>query len=155
MLFNTQLALHSLSYSTISDECYIHVMYSHSAVHRKNRDLNQTFKIVVKGILDETKILSPTVNMIEAMSIRWYLWQETILRDVYDSSPCYNFGVFPMFRKIKIDQKAFLKQYNLLECNPNIARTSSEKFFLFLYKHFFYMIPLYFLFKDIIFFVRK
>ena len=130
-------------------------MYSHSAVHRKNRDLNQSFMIVVKSIIDETKIISPTVNITKAMTVRWYWWQETILRDVYDSISCCNPFVLSKFRNLRIDQEIFVTQYKLLECDPNIARTNSEKIFLFLYKYLFYIIPFYFFVKDIVRFFKK
>ena len=56
-LFNQILFLYSPLYSSIKDEEYIHVIYSKSATHRKNRDLLSSFQIIISKLIEVSKDL--------------------------------------------------------------------------------------------------
>ena len=141
--FNLRILLHGLRYSMISDICYVHVMYSNSAVHRKHRELIKTYEIITDGLIEESKLLSNGRIDIKSISCLWYTWQSVILTDVFKSVACKE-NLRPAFKKTYREGAQFAKQRGLLACNPMMAKNIPGFVFMLLYRCFPQLLPLYY-----------
>ena len=84
-LFNHLLVLHELSYAVIPYTGYIHVIYSSSAVHRKNKDLKKTFEVITDLMLKECDMLGITEELNTSISRDYNNYQLTADKDTYES----------------------------------------------------------------------
>lgn len=140
--FNLVLALHTLKYSTIEDVGYVHVIYNHSAVHRKNKNLNKSFRIIISDMIEESIKLDIFDKIKQYISLKWYSVQEGIFDDYYHGcgkpktiSECFQ------FKKMQDD---FAKEKSLKQCSLMMADTKKERLFLFVYKYAIFLLPFYF-----------
>lgn len=83
-LFNHAIALHLPSYSKIKDVCYIHVMYNHSAVHRKHKDLQESFRIITKYLIEESNRLAIEDKMNSSLTSFYYKGLFDAYKDIYE-----------------------------------------------------------------------
>lgn len=145
-LFNMVLAIHSLNYSTVSTICYVHVIYSRSAVHRKSKNLNATFRIIVQSMVEESKKLGCFEELKYVFSRHWYLFQEEIFGDIHDSIGKRWTDVISDFKILKSDQLYFAKENGLMKCSIRMANSCSSMLFLILFKYAVILMPSYFAF---------
>lgn len=143
--FNLILALHALHYSTIKDLGYVHVMYNSSAVHRKNKDIDATFRFIVLDMINESEKMGMLDKHKTCISSLWYNAQDVIFDDIYYSSEkSISIGEWYKIRK---RQNTFAKKSNLYSCELKMAGTRKQSVFLFIFKYFLFILPLYFKMK--------
>lgn len=83
-LFNHAIALHLPSYSIINDVCYIHVMYNLSAAHRRHKDIQESFKIITKYLIEESNRLAIEDKMNRALTSFYYKGLLYAYQDIYE-----------------------------------------------------------------------
>jgi glycosyltransferase involved in cell wall biosynthesis len=88
-IFNRLLVLHEPSYSTISYEGYVHVLYEKSAVHRKRKDLLFSYMRIVEGMMDECIKIGISEKMKETISVYYIRCIVSSCIDVYKDDNCY------------------------------------------------------------------
>lgn len=142
-LFNKLLALHGLKYSVISDECYVHVIYSSSAVHRKNKDLHKSFNIITDCMIDECKRIGIGDVLKHGISKDYCNYQQMAVEDVYESSSNY-FGIVKSINSIYKDFKCFIDSRNLSIINIKEFDALIVKLFFILFYHCRCLLPFYF-----------
>ncbi len=68
LLFNKLLILHNPVYSSISNVCYVHVVYKKSAVHRRNKQLIKSFMYITTQLIKETETLNSYTSLRQSIS---------------------------------------------------------------------------------------
>ena len=136
-MFNHVIALHGLSYSTITNDDYIHVIYNNSAVHRKNRNLKKSFQIICRNMIEECERIDNLDVMRPLISKKWYSWQYIVLEDVYVSTNSYK-----SLREVVKEQKRFAKENRLDSVKISDFKGIFGKAFILSYKYFTFMLPI-------------
>ena len=88
-IFNRLLVLHEPSYSTISYEGYVHVLYEISAVHRKRKNLLFSYMKIVEGMIEECRKVGAGEKMKETISVYYIRCIVSSCIDVYNDDNCY------------------------------------------------------------------
>lgn len=137
-LFNMLLSLHALRYSTVEEVGYAHVIYKKSAAHRKNKNLNATFKNIISDMINESKKLNIWEEMMMRISTIWYMSQVAIF---YDEEVNLN--------QLLKSQKKYAKENGLLPCCVKMAASKGQYIYFCLLKYFPFLVPYYFRIRKI------
>lgn len=149
--YNLVLSLHALHYSTIKDIGYVHVMYNSSAVHRKNKDIDATYRFIVSDMINESEKMGMLDKHKTCISSLWYTAQAAIFDDIYYSSD-KQISISEWY-DIREKQNSFAKKTNLYSCELKMAGTRKQSVFLFIFKYSLFILPLYFRMKALKFFL--
>ncbi|WP_294743635.1 glycosyltransferase family 2 protein [uncultured Prevotella sp.] len=141
-LFNMLLALHELTYSIVSNEGYIHVIYSSSAVHRKCKNLKESYRFIIDAMVSEANKIGKFESLKYMISRNWYLFQEDIFFDEYDTVDKW-YNLFSKYKLLKSRLVDFSTNRNLEKCSLSMAVSRSSWSFLFLFKYSLLILPFY------------
>ena len=128
--------------SSISDLCYVHVIYKQSAVHRKNKDLMKSYMTIIEQIENECKKANNFSEFSDFLNKQYYLFLRSSFQDIYDEAT----GIISIKNKFKSIYKRhqdFVKSHAYLR-QPIMIGTKSHIIFLKLFSHFKAIIPFYF-----------
>ncbi len=146
-LFNNALAVHSPSYSSISDQLYIHVLYKKSAVHRKGKKLLDSMIIITKEIINQGHSNNTPLSILcKYSSVIYYSSLRAALQDVYNERDFFSF-VTKDLNELYNKHKLFVDSYPELDCNPYYMETLSGKLFCFILSYLKLLLPFYFLLR--------
>lgn len=143
-LFNTLLAVHELKYSTIAETGYVHVIYSSSAVHRKNKDIQKTYQIIIHELIEESKKLNSYNNIKRRIIVEYFVSLMSAYDDLYKESNDYK-EVLRSFKICRDRHLDYVKTENIETCKVNEMPTKKTKIFLVLHNYLHGLLPLYFL----------
>lgn len=85
LAFNNKLALYMPSYSFVSTNEYIHVIYEKSAVHRRRKKLQEGFEIIIDDIIKQSKVAALS-NYEAFISNLYYRLLRKSLQDVLNEN---------------------------------------------------------------------
>ena len=144
--FNMKLYVHQPLYSSISDQCYVHVIYKKSAVHRKNKDLLKSYMTIIEQTENECK-KSGTLKLFDAyLNIHYYLFLRSSFQDIYNETT----GLFPIYKQFR---SIFMRHHDFIQYHPQLNQpimkgTKSYILFIRFFIHFKPLLPLYFWLRD-------
>lgn len=140
--FNMKLFVHKPMYSSISDLCYVHVIYKKSAVHRKNKDLLKSYMTIIEQIENECKKTDKLPEFCDFLNKQYYLFLRSSFQDIYNEAT----GIISIKNKFKSVYKRhqdFVKSHAYLR-QPLMNGTKAHIIFLRLFIHFKAILPFYF-----------
>lgn len=123
-VFNRRIILRCPTYSKITEDVYIHVIYRSSAAHRKQKDLLGTAMFITSQLLEDIKELEVESLMAKRVSLFYYQRLLGAFADVYQE----NVGEKGLSKKMKTEWKRhmfFLKEHNI--ANIRICDVSSKE----------------------------
>ena len=141
LVFNRRLYIHCPIYSRIKTEEYVHVIYSRSAVHRKNKDLLSTAMIACDNLLSDSKTLKKERQLKKRIAVFYYGDLFFAFKDIYmevQSQKIFKESVKTMLRR----HDEFVLTSNIRM--PKECKSYMLKSFDFLIRKMQLALPLYF-----------
>lgn len=139
-LFNRLLFLHKPVYSTIKEECYVHVIYSSSAVHRKKKDLLGSFMIINEKMIEECENLNIRSQLDIYLTLKLYSGLHVACIDFYNEENGY-FNTVAEFRKMRVLHKKYMLDHNMYNVNITDIEPNILKIFVFVFSYLIYLVP--------------
>ena len=139
--FNMKTFVHHPLYSSISDQCYIHVIYKKSAVHRKKKNLFKCYCTIIEQVENECEKNGTFNDFIKFLNIHYYLFLRSSYQDIFNENSLWE--SFRAFHQIQKVHKIFVDRRDYLR-HPLMLGTKSNLLFLRLHKNFFLLLPFYF-----------
>lgn len=146
-MFNGIVALHSPKYSTIKDELYIHIIYSSSAVHRKNKNLLGSYQIITEGYVRESQKLG-IFDLTSSYIISKY--HNNVIEVLIDEYKEYGFWEsFKRYKELRKIHTGFVYRVEGLKNKPvKVIDDPATRFCLFVFEKATFILPFLFcLFK--------
>ena len=140
--FNMKLYVHQPLYSSISNQCYAHVIYKKSAVHRKNKDLLKSYMTIIDQVENECRKAGNLPTYEKYLNTHYYLFLRSSYQDVFNESS-HLISVIKSFKSINKRHLLFTKNRAYLS-HPMMKGTKSHLFFLRLFNHMKIALPAYF-----------
>ena len=143
-LFNRMVALHSPKYSSVSDNLYNHVIYNSSAVHRKNKNLLESYQLITRKCVMESKRIG-IYNVVKDYLINTYQnnLSEVLLDEFNDNEGYINrTKIFLSIRKKNIE---FVNDVDKSLNDITSGCPYLTRIILLLFNHFIFLLSPYFL----------
>lgn len=147
--FNRLVALRAPLYSTVQDNLYIHVIYSRSAVHRKNKNLFSTYLIISEHCITDCKKLGIYTQMRNYLSTTFQSNFLDVLIDLYKESNCY-IDYIKNLCFLKKEYKFFADRIKEDLLSPIIPKPVLVKMGIIIFKYASPFLPLFFMFFDMV-----
>lgn len=134
LLFNHKVMLHSPSIIAFNKQNYYHVIYSKSAVHRKNKKLFEGFKIIYTQLVKEAKkcnLLNETKQQMDGIYLGFV---RLIVQDIYNEEKV---SLLAKNKKIKVimeESSFYCKKYHI-NVSSACVNTKSMIIFKFLWNY--------------------
>lgn len=146
--YNMKLYVHQPLYSSISNQCYAHVIYKKSAVHRKNKDLLKSYMTIIDQVEKECRKAGSLPKFVNYLNIHYYLFLRSSFQDVFNESSNF-FSIIKNFKSINKRHLLFIKDRAYLS-QPIMNGTKSHLFFLRLFNHIKIALPAYFWMRKVV-----
>lgn len=140
-LFNWKLAFHEPTYSSISNQGYVHVIYKSSAVHRRNKKLLDGFMIIIDQLLNEA-VNARTPDFIKVAIYNKYV---EYLRYAFtdEFNECKGFKNRNILLHELMTKEIQYRNQKSIKMAIRHTGTLSAFLFVFIYKYFSALLPLY------------
>ena len=140
--FNRKLVLHTPKYSFVSQQGYVHVLYSSSAVHRKGKKLIDSYTIIVQQLFTECE----KIGIINAMKdwLSFYLLNSSrnAIDDLYFEKDSYK-GFISDVERIKKTLSKVNTHLGLPRLSIISLPSASLRVFTFVWRYCIILLPLY------------
>ena len=148
-LFNRLLAVHTPLYSTIKEPLYIHVIYASSAVHRKKKNLMETYALLAERTIEEcTKIGLQDVYrqyVITKYTSGLYFVHVDVAKEAENDK-----SLREQFNEVYERHRCFVKKYPIKKREMLNGGRAMIKTFLFLFLYFRWSLPYFFHLRSIV-----
>lgn len=148
-LFNTLLAVHELKYSTIASAGYVHVIYPSSAVHRKNKRIQESYQIIIRELIKECESVGKYGQMKKRITVEYYSTLMSSYKDVLDDAQNYR-EVKKKFTECLNRHNDFIKREHIETSMISDMPTKELKGFVICHKYIHGVLPFYFAIVNII-----
>lgn len=130
-VFNQKLAFHEPIYTAVSSEEYVHVIYTDSAVHRKNRRLFEGFLIIFGQLMNEASVTNKAKDLNKYFSVSYCQCLKAGIFDLLHDG----YSVIEAYRYINPIHSDFINKSSTITFNTTIQNTFFQKVFVLIYKY--------------------
>lgn len=144
--FNHKILIHSPIITGINYIGYYHVIYKKSAVHRKQKRLQEAFFEIEMQLIAEAKKCKVN-NLMQQLSDVYIGMMLTAFQDVYDEEVTSSQNQKEEIEKLVSNHREFVKE-NKIKIHPFSYTHNTKKIFAFLLKYFPTMLLLFLKFRN-------
>ena len=141
--FNRKLALHSPTYSLVSEPGYVHVVYQSSAVHRKGKKLIKSFIIIVREQAEESYKLGIFDQVKEYLSHYVITSSRAALNDLYREKDSLS-SFYDDIKEVVGSCSEITSELSLPKVTIGGLPSFSLRVYAFLLRHCVSLLPVYF-----------